>query len=51
MGFFGKAANLLFYTGDLEGTPLSLCPHCHTYTSTFANVCHQCCKILPPLVG
>ncbi|CAN5534483.1 hypothetical protein BH11PLA2_BH11PLA2_16050 [soil metagenome] len=51
MGFFGKAANLLFYTGDLQGMPQSLCPLCYTYTSTHASVCHQCCQTLPPLVG
>jgi len=50
MSLLGKVANALFYVGDTQGMPQSRCPYCHSMTPTLANVCHQCCHTLPPLV-
>ncbi|MCZ2342335.1 MAG: hypothetical protein LC104_11145 [Bacteroidales bacterium] len=47
----GKIANAWFYGGSFQGMPHSLCPHCHSYTDTFASVCSHCTRDLPPLVG
>jgi len=48
--FLGKLANIVFYAGDLQGAPQSICPSCYSSTPTLAKVCHQCCRTLPPLV-
>ena len=48
-GFFGK---LMLLVGSGGGdVAYSLCLYCQSEAHTEADVCHHCCRDLPPLVG
>lgn len=48
-GFWGRL--ILVVGGGSGDVAYSLCPHCQSETHTEADVCHRCCRNLPPLVG